>query len=182
MCIRDRYQRRVRGSPPRHMATNMAVTAPPPAQWKIGLCDCCEPGAAHCFINYFCCGGCNFGRAAEKALSANCLLHSFPCYPITPQGCACLCHCPDRAAIAKLQGIEEGCCTSFCLSQLCPLCSMAQVIHEVEIMKNERAGFCGAWTKNHCHEHHCHDDKSMQAPQQAQVQQARPSNNFGGQA
>eukprot|EP00658_Telonema_sp_P-2_P004871 TRINITY_DN11820_c0_g1_i2.p1 TRINITY_DN11820_c0_g1~~TRINITY_DN11820_c0_g1_i2.p1 ORF type:complete len:237 (+),score=43.66 TRINITY_DN11820_c0_g1_i2:103-813(+) len=169
MCIRDRYQRRVRGNSCRLMqATGSKLDLAPsqnplvieaqlatpdrsPERWEWGLFECCYSGIAEGVCIYFLCASCNLGRAAEKVLDANCCVHAFPCVPLNPMGqlcwCGCLCHLRDRVAIAKRRGIRENCCMSCVLANCCSACSLAQVIHEAEVMSGYKAGLGGEWSK-----------------------------------
>eukprot|EP00658_Telonema_sp_P-2_P015286 TRINITY_DN15877_c0_g1_i15.p1 TRINITY_DN15877_c0_g1~~TRINITY_DN15877_c0_g1_i15.p1 ORF type:complete len:297 (+),score=79.46 TRINITY_DN15877_c0_g1_i15:101-892(+) len=105
MCIRDRYQRRVRGAA-------MAM------QWTSGICGCCGDPRTMCFA--FCFLPCATASARSRFDSSNW------CFNF-----CCVNGCVVRNIVREAYHNEGTCVSDICIPCCCPCCSVAQILREV---------------------------------------------------
>eukprot|EP00656_Telonema_subtile_P033956 TRINITY_DN38102_c0_g1_i1.p1 TRINITY_DN38102_c0_g1~~TRINITY_DN38102_c0_g1_i1.p1 ORF type:complete len:254 (-),score=22.49 TRINITY_DN38102_c0_g1_i1:266-1027(-) len=109
MCIRDRYQRRVRG----FLAVHMEL------QWTSGLCSCFDD-CGSCF--YALCCPCCANASARTAFD-----NSNFCF-----NCLCVSPCVVRNLVREAYNIEGTCCGDLLCPCFCNCCAISQVIREVK--------------------------------------------------
>eukprot|EP01090_Pellita_catalonica_P003984 TRINITY_DN1372_c0_g1_i1.p1 TRINITY_DN1372_c0_g1~~TRINITY_DN1372_c0_g1_i1.p1 ORF type:complete len:121 (-),score=4.00 TRINITY_DN1372_c0_g1_i1:70-432(-) len=117
MCIRDRYQRRVRDEQM--------------SEWNEGLCGCFSD-LESCFCSW-CCPCVQIGRNYEAIGEGECLtcaiiFVAIECFT----GLACLHHMVERGKVRDKYGIEGSPVMDLLCAWCCSCCSLAQEAREIK--------------------------------------------------